>query len=219
MTPVGFWSDIGHQRQRINYASQQLDLKHLDEWHNVSLLDLLDHVGVHMLGQYGGSLWSALKALFPDHRWNFNEREKKNQVEKGHWQNQEKQLTFLKGLAEKLRLEKDDWYRVSKKQLIDSGGASVIPYFPEILKVLDPRFKWQWGKFSFGAKKSEQLSMLKCLFDIFPNNQIIEEHIIGMRHSTGEYLSVDAFIPDHAIAFEYQGAQHYHDKIFPEGMW
>jgi len=44
-----------------------------------------------------------------------------------------------------------------------------------------------------------------------PQAQILEEHSICGHPSTGQEITVDVFLPEHNIAFEYQGEHHYHE--------
>lgn len=59
-------------------------------------------------------------------------------------------------------------------------------------------------------KRSSQRRLLSMVRTLFPSHEVEEEASVGERAS-GRPLSIDVFVPDLALAFEFQGAQHFSD--------
>eukprot|EP00028_Trichosphaerium_sp_Am-I-7-wt_P013908 CAMPEP_0168510896 /NCGR_PEP_ID=MMETSP0405-20121227/1760_1 /TAXON_ID=498012 /ORGANISM="Trichosphaerium sp, Strain Am-I-7 wt" /LENGTH=176 /DNA_ID=CAMNT_0008528865 /DNA_START=608 /DNA_END=1135 /DNA_ORIENTATION=+ len=90
------------------------------------------------------------------------------------------------------------------------GGHGLMRYWPYTLQNLEPNFSWAWSKFSNMTKQSHQLALLQCIESIFPHKVVLEEQIIALQLRRGS-LTVDIYVPEHNLAFEYQGQQHYDD--------
>jgi len=51
--------------------------------------------------------------------------------------------------------------------------------------------------------------------ELFPSHRIFEEYTHPtLTFATSSKISIDVFVPDLSIGFEYQGAQHYHSSVY-----
>jgi hypothetical protein len=131
-------------------------------------------------------------------------------VPKDYWKNKEAHKSFLMQYAREHNMQSpSDWGEVTTADFRRSKGASLYNQYggiKQILQTISPEYK-QTNK---PVYKNER-AMLKILKQIFPQFTIIDSY----KHPDIRFVStrrpgqLDAFIGDLAIAFEYQGEQHY----------
>eukprot|EP00028_Trichosphaerium_sp_Am-I-7-wt_P002722 CAMPEP_0168530242 /NCGR_PEP_ID=MMETSP0405-20121227/14528_1 /TAXON_ID=498012 /ORGANISM="Trichosphaerium sp, Strain Am-I-7 wt" /LENGTH=432 /DNA_ID=CAMNT_0008554401 /DNA_START=122 /DNA_END=1417 /DNA_ORIENTATION=- len=205
----GHWKDIKNHKYKFDQISIELGLKTVEDWDSISHQDL-QKAGAKTLMKHYGSIPRALKSLYPQYEW------LPKRVPNRYWHIKENIQQFLEYAEEKLSItDPSMWYRVSHGQITGLGAGGIVKYYPQILNLIHPTVKWDWSEFyKAKSKKSQQWGLSSALKKIYPLDELQEEHIIGVRESTGAILSVDICIPNRNLAFEYQGEQHYHD-IYP----
>ncbi len=69
--PLSFYSkDINNQRQLFQQISDELGITNLDGWYEYEKEDVLKNGAGDILNNiYGGSLYAALKNIYPKHEW------------------------------------------------------------------------------------------------------------------------------------------------------
>lgn len=103
------------------------------------------------LDDFDGSVVSALKTCFPDHKWQVWKFAK---VPQGWWADQANQRLFFEEAGEELGVGKlDDWYGVSRRQLVNVSGVSLLVDFYKnnlflALSAVFPEHRWLPWKFS-----------------------------------------------------------------------
>lgn len=119
----------------------------------------------YILSLYGDSLSAALhvviwhssdltiKAAFPEHNWILG---RFLYPPKNVWQSRDVCRQFMDYLKDKLQLvELDDWYNVTRRQVVNFGGTGIISHFgnlPEVLKWTYPERQWVLGRFIISPK-------------------------------------------------------------------
>lgn len=124
--PPGHWNDIDKQRDFIKNLSEKLKIEKMEDWYRVSVQDFRNHNGSGLLLRYSGSPSKLIRAIFPEHDWNDNNRRR---VTKGYWNDIQNQRKFMEQLFEKLGMKDDRWKSISFQTIKDNGGLHLLkPY-------------------------------------------------------------------------------------------
>eukprot|EP01027_Heterolobosea_sp_BB2_P026356 GEZU01040587.1.p1 GENE.GEZU01040587.1~~GEZU01040587.1.p1 ORF type:complete len:509 (-),score=114.87 GEZU01040587.1:129-1430(-) len=167
----GFWDDLRNQRRFFDWAARQLNVAKPDDWYNVSGKDVaeLGGGGGFLYTYYGGSLYKALCAVYPEHGewlpWRFRV------VPSGFWMDKANQRRFLEWAAKQLQVRSpDDWYsKVSHEDICRLGGARLLRGYyndslPRALVAIFPEVEWQpWRFGSSWASSSSSSSLLMMM--------------------------------------------------------
>jgi hypothetical protein len=120
--------------------------------------------GSTLLQTFGGSMQYALKSLYPEHNWN---PFKFSSVTKGYWkdiQNQRQFMEYVYNSSSILKLVYDhnhayqmdmksmeDWYYISKRDIIRKGGERLLRIYDEslekLLRGVYPNYNWNNEEF------------------------------------------------------------------------
>jgi hypothetical protein len=89
-----------------------------------------------------------LKALYPEHKWEFVERKPA-----GYWAIRANQKAYLDDFAEKFQIKTlDEWYNITTREFIDAGGAALLTHYKgsliDLLRANYPHHKWRTYSFS-----------------------------------------------------------------------
>jgi len=176
---------------------------------------------VHTLVRRYGTLTKTLKQLYGSYAWDDQsfdlfDIEKSKAFEISYWKDDGHKQTFLNKVKNQLGITSaESWYRVSLSQLLSCGASRTLQrYWPQMLSLIEPKFPWAWEQFNTFSKSTQQKTLVNKMKDIFPGSNVIEEMDITVRGSgDGFPLSVDVYVPEHNLAVEYQGQQHYEDTF------
>eukprot|EP01114_Cavostelium_apophysatum_P017565 TRINITY_DN5254_c0_g1_i1.p1 TRINITY_DN5254_c0_g1~~TRINITY_DN5254_c0_g1_i1.p1 ORF type:complete len:742 (+),score=155.67 TRINITY_DN5254_c0_g1_i1:67-2292(+) len=213
---------VSAHRKIFDLMAARMKLSTMDDWYQVRVRDIAKHGGGGVLAQfYGNSPLRALKAIYPEHNWQFW---KFSTVPHHHWDNEDDVRDYIKWVQGELGIEKlDDWYSVTLQQLRILGGGWLPTKYtslPVLLKMVFPEHDWETKKFH-GAQYpldekrhtgKHQLLIAKRLCQILPH---ITDMEIEYKHPTlkfdesGREMIFDIYIPSLSLALEYQGKQHY----------
>eukprot|EP00028_Trichosphaerium_sp_Am-I-7-wt_P001557 CAMPEP_0168520236 /NCGR_PEP_ID=MMETSP0405-20121227/7833_1 /TAXON_ID=498012 /ORGANISM="Trichosphaerium sp, Strain Am-I-7 wt" /LENGTH=184 /DNA_ID=CAMNT_0008541011 /DNA_START=366 /DNA_END=921 /DNA_ORIENTATION=- len=164
--------------------------------------------GGTLINWHQGSLGKTLADLLDDESLLRYGDRFKNRRPRGYWQDPKNQFDFFQNASTTLNITRlDNWTRVAHWQLKALGGAGILPYLPNALNVVDSRFSSPEENHQQSnqlSRKAMQMSMLNKVQKIFPDLRVVEEHVINTRMA-GTPLTVDVFVPELNIAFEYQG--------------
>ena len=114
--------------------------------------------------------------------------------------------------------KKQDWYRVSVKQMkLSTKGGKLLYKYGGLYFALSnhyPDQKWNKPKFNDRLKKSNQRLLFISIQNYYSKYYLIEDydHPNLKFESNNLNMELDIFIPNLNIGFEYQGEQHF-DEI------
>jgi hypothetical protein len=153
--PRGYWDDINEQREFFDWVYDQLQFSSKDDWYNLSASDIIRLGGSSLLYyHYNNSPSTALMTIYPNHDWKVWKFQK---VPQGHWDHMENQREFFDWIAESLCIHSQwDWYKVTKTQIIQNGGESLLSYYQtspsNALISIYADSSWQLWRFQFIPK-------------------------------------------------------------------
>jgi hypothetical protein len=142
------WSNNHHIKSFLDACAVQLGISTLGSWHDVKpLKERLYALGgsVPIEEIYGGSIFEALSAAYPDHkfaRWKFGN------VPASFWKDRSNLLDFFEFTGKSLGITKlEEWYRVRKADFVRAGGSTVlVNHFDgslmQALKFVYPDHEW-----------------------------------------------------------------------------
>jgi len=165
-----------------------------------------------LLNRYGNSLVKALQTIYPEQDWSLMYKAR------GYWNNQENHRKFFDDYALKNGIVKfEDWYNVTHKDLIRSGGGTILKKngdsLHKALKTIYPEHKG-WSAHQFKALwhfSKSQYQLFNVLKNFFPTQsmQTNYKHPNLKYADSDKQMELDIYLPAESIAFEYQGKQHY----------
>jgi hypothetical protein len=81
------------------------------------------------------------------------------------------------------------------------------------LKWVDIVFPWEPQKFAKLSSHKSQSLIFRTIQQLLPDKTHIEYNYVHpqLRYANGQNMELDVFVPAYALAFEYQGEQHYHE--------
>ena len=123
--PQHFWREIENRRAYLDWLGKHLGFKTLTDWYQIAKSDFQKHNGGGLLANYyQDSPYMAMCEYRPDYRWKpwlFRS------VPQHFWQDARNRRTYMKWLAAELKFKKpDDWYRVTKADFQQHGGAGLL---------------------------------------------------------------------------------------------
>lgn len=99
----------------------------MEDWYNISSLDIAEYGGKGLLNLYKGSLLLVLENFFPEMNW---KPWKFEEFSKESWHDLKIQRKFFDELSTKLHINTmEDWYSIKEKQVIDLGGKDLLDIY------------------------------------------------------------------------------------------
>eukprot|EP01127_Copromyxa_protea_P022880 TRINITY_DN842_c0_g1_i1.p1 TRINITY_DN842_c0_g1~~TRINITY_DN842_c0_g1_i1.p1 ORF type:complete len:410 (+),score=60.80 TRINITY_DN842_c0_g1_i1:172-1230(+) len=202
-------------RQEMEMA---LNIESPEDWYNFTRTQITKELPLPLRGYFQVlSRDRVLELLYPEENW---VKGKFCFSSNDTWKNPEHVRDFLKTIEPRLGIrEMDDWYRVSKKQILEAGAVRVLSAFGSIyslLKFAYPNFPWNEDELSKRKKKSTQwylkVSMQSLLEERGNSDTGIENYLHPDLFWSGKRnIELDIWFQNLNLAVEYQGEQHYHD--------
>jgi hypothetical protein len=133
--PHKYWINVDNQRKKLNELAEELGVKSMDDWYNVSRLTVRNKAP--FVQEYYGGVFNALKSIFPEHNW----------IESRfyYWGQLDRQRQKLEEIGKVLGVTKlDDWYKVSRKE-VHSRAPWINTYYGDVftaLKNIYPHHNW-----------------------------------------------------------------------------
>jgi hypothetical protein len=142
--PHGCWKDKDTQRDALDTLGKKLGVKQLDDWYAVDVNTVTSELNF-IVNYYNGSLYKALKELYPQHDWN---PLKFSNVPKGYWQNPNTAKHFH-SLFRKWKKQHNiqrlrDWYQLPPEQvkLFQKVSGRIFGTVPKMLREWFPETNW-----------------------------------------------------------------------------
>lgn len=112
--PHGMWNELSTRKQYFDWLGEQLGIKNLEEWYNVTKATVISHHGTGIMAHYGrpkytDTVCAAVCDVYPQHKWL---PWKFEVLPYNFWDNSEHITQYLDWLGEQLGINKlEDWYK------------------------------------------------------------------------------------------------------------
>lgn len=124
--PNGFWDDRSNCRRFIAWLKQELGLKKMEDWYQVTREEVKAKNGGVMIRSFR-SISAALAFAYPKNNWM---PWKFPQVPPHYWEHLANRKKYLKWLGNQLKFtSKKEWNRLTVTMLIDNFGSSLRARF------------------------------------------------------------------------------------------
>jgi hypothetical protein len=190
-TPQRFWTMNNGKNQRIFLDWLRVQLKHtqMEDLYSLRVQDLRENGGAFLLNLHESSVASLVSKVYREHswqRWRFR-------FSRVSWDEPALRRQFLDSVAQDLLIPAtgetindppEEWYYVSKQDIVRLGGASLLSKhgpLPALLASSYPEWKWQNWKFEQAPKLEfhpssmsdprKRQQFVSCSFALFPQAQ------------------------------------------------
>ena len=185
----------------MEYLSQQLNIKEMSDWYNVTFTEIIRQGG-HCLTIEYNTVAELLQAVYPEYQWDIYQFAK---LPNGYFsqmlESSSLQEEFVKYLEKKLNItQTSDWYLVTTDQIQKFMSVNLSQVM-KIVKNYYPDLDMKY--FTYGntlQTKKSQYTLKSILQDLFPDQEILEDY----KHPDMNNLELDYYLPDLKLAFEYQ---------------
>ena len=136
--------DIGKNSRKFgDWLEQQLSLKRMEDWYQITPHTIETMGGGKILDLHGGSPFKLAVAAYPEHLWMesdflcvYDEKWERN---------------FLERLGKQLRFQKmEDWYKLLQKNIRESGGGDLLRKYGSLSTAISSIYKeHQWTPWLF----------------------------------------------------------------------
>ena len=209
-----FWENEKNIKNLLDDIKEKLNLKSPHDWKNVTKDNICSFGGSSLFSRF--SIYEVKCIACPEYSNFYPPNRKFDQKPKGFWDNLNNIRNFLEFVKKEYKINMNlDWYRVSKTQIQDLGGSSLLQKYTlfDLLNLVYPNENWDKKLFSNSDKRSSQRWLFLQVQKLFPDHEIIEDYFHQeVTRISGYPVQFDVFIPSKNIAFEYQGQQHYEDS-------
>ena len=210
--PANYWKNHDNIQQFIHELALKYNLKSSNDWNELSSKQIKDFGGKSIFKHF--SLFE-LKCLACPELDKFSHLPKNQPKPDGFWDKFDNIQGFLNSLRIRYKINSEnDWYRISREQIIQSGGGSLLCKYSlyELLSFVKPDILNQNENYLNSFKRSSQRELFLKLHDVYPNYELIEDfYHAELSRISGFSIQFDIFIPEKNLAFEYHGIQHYED--------
>lgn len=137
------------QKLYFEWISKEMKFRSMEDWYTINPEDIELRGGYYLLQLYGGSLTSALKAVYPHQKWHswfepnlFQE----------FWKNSSNQKAYLEWYFHARNLETmDDWYNVKNEDIVKYKGIGLLREYnnslEKALRTVYPQHSWTIWQF------------------------------------------------------------------------
>lgn len=176
-----YWNNIDNQREFLNWAAKQLQIKEMDNWYQITLKDYERLGGRSLLAKYKESPSLLLSSVYKDYEWL---PWKFTFPSKYFWKDSKNVRKFMEWAGNQLGItENKDWYNVSKQVLLYL--LNVFQYLlkqdlialnsprsmskEQLLILAYPEVNWQFNNKSINVQSKKTQAILKSMLkDLFP---------------------------------------------------
>lgn len=210
--PQRFWEKKRNRIRFILWLGRELRYSKPQDWYSVTQRDFERNNGAGLIMHYyGGAPAAALDECFPDYPWLpwlFY------RVSNQFWHNKRNRRRYMKWLGEELGYQKQaDWYAITCRHLIahSGGGLLTTHYCGSPAAAVVDCIPGTWNPVKFAVRLKMQKSLFRSVRKLFPGQDIEwnYKHDRIRYPGSNKRMELDIFLPGLALAFEYQGEQHF----------
>lgn len=171
MVPRGYWDSMERRRAFFERLAKEKGVRSQDDWARVTTADIVDAGGGGLMGRYG-SVQAALEDLYGTEREGeeWDARRCRPTVPGSYWDEESNVAAFIHEIKDKLSVkEKEDWYRVSKRQLhaVKAAGLLQKMTLATALGIAYPNEDWYEEGMNKRDKRSTQRTLFSSISSIF----------------------------------------------------
>eukprot|EP01114_Cavostelium_apophysatum_P018560 TRINITY_DN5768_c0_g1_i1.p1 TRINITY_DN5768_c0_g1~~TRINITY_DN5768_c0_g1_i1.p1 ORF type:complete len:326 (+),score=71.27 TRINITY_DN5768_c0_g1_i1:53-1030(+) len=213
------WSYPNLRRKFLDELGKKLNYKSYEDWYHVKQEDFTKNGGVTFIKRYDNSPYKILSAVYTEYEW---KPHKFSTVPRGYWNSLHHQRLQMDEIAKKLQVKEwEDWYSVHSDDIALHGGGGLLDIYRSVLRLLEnvyPEHPWYPYKRQSQGTSKTQNKLFRSVMEMFPrSNDIFLNYIhpaIQRKDTTDpkHQIELDIYIPSLAVAFEYQGEQHYPEE-------
>jgi len=215
------WHSPSNQREFLLWIASQFHFIIPHDLTNLSVqkLEMMGGRGLRFAYTSLPSLDQILLLTFPELYW--QSRSENIALIRPLSQEWENAKQFFGHVSQILSLSSpQDWKRSTSLTQIQRLGGSFIHNTREyihFLRLLFPKETWSEEDFSpEHTKKVDQQWLTQIAKKIFPNTGIYTDFQTKQDDEKGNIVEFDVYLDTQALAFEYQGQQHYTGRAFPD---
>ena len=142
----GFWKDLSNCRMFLDWLGQQLGVKSMDDWYNITKDTMIQKGAGSLLRKYDSSPAKMLTSVYKEHDWMIW---KFSKVNIRSWENPQIQRQYLDWLAKGMFFESSkDWYRVSLTEISKKASLTLFKKYgkAQVLPKVYPEEQWDMEK-------------------------------------------------------------------------
>lgn len=209
-----FWKETKNHRDFFDFVQKKLNLSNIEDLCKVSAQQIKDLGGQRVLLHYN-SVFHAIEEIYPDVSWDVYKR---ISLPQQFWDSKENIFKFIKKLEEVYCInEMDDWYRISREQIVRCKGSRLLQKYGNLISILQvvyPDYSWDENRMKNISKRATQRWMFLCISKLFPEGtELLEDYIHPtLSRISQKSIQFDTWLPKYNLAFEYQGEHHYKEN-------
>lgn len=214
--PNGYWEASDNQKVFFEGVATKLGVKELEDWYSVDPMDVKQEGVSVFTQQFGGSLATALQAIYPNHTW--HPWKFKQNLPKGYWENNANVKRFLEWVSKELKMaDLSGWYFVTNTKLAQLGGANLVSKSGGLLPMLRkcyPSHKWDPSEMQSKGKSFLQHTLRQLFGDEAVKVDFKSPELVYPKSK--RRMELHAIVAGLSLAFDYQGHEHFEHKYMSE---
>jgi hypothetical protein len=145
--PLANWNVTKNYKEFYNHIMKILAIKTIDDLYKLKPKYIEQYGGKALLEKvFENSLLKSLQSVYPNHNW--LPWKLKQDVPDGFWDKSENQIQYMEWLSKELRFNTmEDWYKLTKKDIIENGGLTLLNKFGQspskLVESIYPNHKWK----------------------------------------------------------------------------
>jgi hypothetical protein len=142
------WRNKNFQREFLDRLGEELGFESLEDWYSITARQISSYGGAGLLFQYGASPSKLIMSIYEDFPW-----QKSRFYSPQNWEDKSSVNDFVRGLYKQLGLKSmDDWYGVTKRQILQNRGGSLLLKYenslPNLLRSVYSNHCWKENFFT-----------------------------------------------------------------------
>eukprot|EP01118_Nematostelium_gracile_P015920 TRINITY_DN6480_c0_g2_i1.p1 TRINITY_DN6480_c0_g2~~TRINITY_DN6480_c0_g2_i1.p1 ORF type:complete len:190 (-),score=30.60 TRINITY_DN6480_c0_g2_i1:134-703(-) len=126
----GIWDDLQLQRNVMSDLAKRLNIKKMEDWYDVGVVQIYENGGKGLLYKHGNSPSKMIVSVLNHHKWDLSRFINR----KGVLDDFHHRVELMDQLAKRLDIKQvEDWYHVTSTQIRQNGGgycANTIAHRP-----------------------------------------------------------------------------------------
>eukprot|EP01118_Nematostelium_gracile_P009458 TRINITY_DN3194_c0_g2_i1.p1 TRINITY_DN3194_c0_g2~~TRINITY_DN3194_c0_g2_i1.p1 ORF type:complete len:313 (+),score=53.49 TRINITY_DN3194_c0_g2_i1:151-1089(+) len=120
----GIWDHQQSHKDFLDHLAQKLKVTKMEDWYNIHYIQIRKNGGAGLLRRYQNSPSKMITSILTYHKWNLAHfTHKPIRV----WNIMQFQEDLIHRLQKELNIvHMEDWYRVTKEQICEKGGQSLL---------------------------------------------------------------------------------------------